>query len=242
MTRAPDGSYWVGYTQAEDKRVHDLYLRHLDRGSTRSRSPRASRPTRRPRSCAASRRSPHLELAHQMLNVVYRLQRGLGLSGRSAAHQPRRGELRKGGLERPRPSRSRGRRRRATACSARRCDPDEEAGVQAQPRISCLEAGCPDGVVRRRARGTGRLGEQGTRRSAVAQELRTDKGHVRQSGTRARRPSWSGTENDRVKIAPVDAKGIGVASVVAWVKGLQPYPEVVAGAEPGQWYISWRAI
>jgi hypothetical protein len=48
-------------------------------------------------------------------------------------------------------------------------------------------------------------------------------------------------DNDRVKIAPVDAKGIGVASVVAWVKGSQPYPEVVGGAEPGQWYISWRA-
>ena len=36
-------------------------------------------------------------------------------------------------------------------------------------------------------------------------------------------------------------RSIGVATVVAWVKGLQPYPEVVAGAEPGQWYISWRA-
>ena len=31
MTRAPDGSYWVAYTQAEDKRVHDLFLRPLDR-------------------------------------------------------------------------------------------------------------------------------------------------------------------------------------------------------------------
>ena len=48
-------------------------------------------------------------------------------------------------------------------------------------------------------------------------------------------------EADRVRFALVEGTGVGQSNVVGWVKGLQPYPEVVAGAEPGQWYISWRA-
>ena len=52
---------------------------------------------------------------------------------------------------------------------------------------------------------------------------------------------WDFHFDVRVKIATADATGLGEPSVVGWVKGLQPYPEVVAGAEPGQWYISWRA-
>jgi hypothetical protein len=48
-------------------------------------------------------------------------------------------------------------------------------------------------------------------------------------------------EGDRVRFAQVDGSSVAEPNVVGWVKGLQPYPEVVGGAEPGQWYISWRA-
>jgi hypothetical protein len=116
----------------------------------------------------------------------------------------------------------------------------DDPGVLAQPRISCLEAGCltvwsDDAHGAQAAFLSKDTGEVLWRKNFAPQGSRPAIGR---QGSQAALVWY---DNDRVKIAPVDAKGIGVASVVAWVKGSQPYPEVVGGAEPGQWYISWRA-
>ncbi len=240
MTRAPDGSYWVAYTQAEDKRVHDLYVRHLDRALNPIGPPARITAYAPPEKLRSVPSFSNIELAHGMLNVVYRLQRGLTYQVVQLRISPDDPQLARGGLERAATEPAKG----------VEADPDrvlgqllmlaEEAGVQAQPRISCLEAGCLT-VWSDEERGAQAVlvskdtGEVLWRKNFAPQGSRPALG--RQGAQAAL--VWY--ENDRVKVAPVDAKGIGVAAVVAWVKGLQPYPEVVGGAEPGQWYISWRA-
>jgi serine/threonine-protein kinase len=47
-------------------------------------------------------------------------------------------------------------------------------------------------------------------------------------------------EGGRVRLAAISRDGVGDASVVARVGGLQPYPSLVPGTEAGQWYVSWR--
>ncbi|MEY4548010.1 MAG: hypothetical protein RL685_4205 [Pseudomonadota bacterium] len=240
MSRAPDGSYWVAYTQAEDKRVHDLYLRHLDRALNPISAPARITAYAPPEKLRSVPSFAHVELAHQLLNVVYRLQRGLTYQVVLLRISPDDVQLAKGGLERATTEPAKGGEAGPDRALGQVVVLSEEAGVQAQPRISCLEAGCL-AVWSDEERGAQAVfvskdtGEVLWRKSFAPQGSRPAIGH---QGAQAALVWY---ENDRVKVAPVDAKGIGVAAVVAWVKGLQPYPEVVAGAEPGQWYISWRA-
>jgi serine/threonine-protein kinase len=244
MARAPDGSYWVGYTQAEDKRVHDLYVRHLDAHMNPLGEPArvtAYAPPEKLRSVASF---SNLEFAHGMLNVVYRLQRGLAYQVVQVRLSPETPELAKGGVERTTTEAVKGGDAEGDRVLGQVLVLSEEAGVQAQPRISCLEAGCLT-VWSDEERGAQAVlvskdtGEVLWRKNFAPQGSRPAIG--RQSSAKGSQAALVWYENDRVKIAPIDNKGIGVASVVAWVKGIQPYPEVVAGAEPGQWYISWRA-
>jgi len=116
----------------------------------------------------------------------------------------------------------------------------DDTGVQAQPRITCLEAGCisvwSDESHGVQAAYVGKdTGEVLWRKNIAPQGSRPS------IGRQGNQAALVWYENDRVRIAPIDAAGAGESSVVGWVKGLQPCPEVVGGAEPGQWYISWRA-
>lgn len=243
MTRAPDGTYWLSYTEAEDKRVHDLYLRHLDRSLNplgKVARVTAYAPPEKLRSVASF---SDIEFGHQMIQLVYRLLRGTTHQVVQLRISPDAAELASGGVERN-PTQP------AKSGSAGEDEGDrfvgqmtmlsDDAGQQAQPRITCLEAGCltvwADETHGAQAVLTSKdTGEVLWRKNFAAQGLRPSLGR---QGSRAT-VVWY--ENDRVKIAPIDENGVGTASVVAWVKGVQPYPEVVAGAEPGQWYISWRA-
>ena len=47
-------------------------------------------------------------------------------------------------------------------------------------------------------------------------------------------------EKSRLKLAPINRDGVGAPTVLTRVSGFQPNPDIVPGAEPGQWYISWR--
>jgi hypothetical protein len=50
--------------------------------------------------------------------------------------------------------------------------------------------------------------------------------------------SWF--EGKRVRIAQISQDGLEEPSVLGRVSGYQPYPAIVAGKVPGQWYVSWR--
>ncbi|MFZ5890621.1 MAG: serine/threonine protein kinase [Myxococcota bacterium] len=47
-------------------------------------------------------------------------------------------------------------------------------------------------------------------------------------------------EGARLKLASVTRDGVGAASVVSRVSGIQPAPDVVRGSKPGEWYIAFR--
>lgn len=47
-------------------------------------------------------------------------------------------------------------------------------------------------------------------------------------------------EKSRLKLAPINRDGVGAPTILTRVSGSQPNPDIAPGAEPGQWYISWR--
>ncbi|HWO09169.1 MAG TPA: serine/threonine-protein kinase, partial [Polyangiaceae bacterium] len=243
LTRAPDGTFWVVYTQADDKRVHDLYLRHLDRALAPLGAPvriTAYSPPEKLRTVASF---ASIDVGQGMLNVVYRLQRGVGyqvVQQRISPDDP----LLSRGIERAATQPAKGN----DAPEADRADRfvgqalvlADETEVQAQPRITCLEAGCltvwaDDTRGAQAALVDAVSGEVSWRKNFAAAGSRPTVGRQGQQAAVA----WY--EGDRVRFALVEGSAIGQSTVVGWVKGLQPYPELVAGAEPGQWYISWRA-
>jgi serine/threonine protein kinase len=250
VARATDGTHWVVYTQADDKRVHDLYLRHLDRTLAPLGAPvriTAYAPPEKLRTVASF---ASIELSRDLIHIAYRLQRGVAYQVVQLRISPDDPQLESGGVERATTQPAKG----AENNEADRTDRfvgqavtlTDETEVQAQPRITCLEAGCLT-VWSDDTRGAQAVmlakdtGEVLWRKNFAAAGSRPAVGRQGQQAALA----WY--ESDRVKFALVEGGGtgapMGVAepSVLGWVKGLQPYPEVVGGAEPGQWYISWRA-
>ena len=239
LARAADGTYWVVYTQAEDKRVHDLYIRHLDASLSPIGKPTRVTSYAPPEKLRTVASFASIELAHGVINIAYRLQRGLIYQVVQLRINPDSPQLTQGGVEKATQAVKAG-DEESDRFIGQAIELSAETEVQAQPRTTCLEAGCLT-VWSDEARG------------AQAAFLSKDTGEVlwrRNFAPQGSRPAVGrqGTqavivwyEGDRVKIAPLEGTGVGEASVVGWVKGLQPCPEVVAGVEPGQWYISWRA-
>jgi serine/threonine-protein kinase len=244
LARGPDGTFWVVYTQADDKRVHDLYLRHLDQKLAPLGAPvriTAYAPPEKLRTVASF---ASIEVGGGFLHIAYRLQRGVSYQVMLLRITPDDPLLARGGVERAATQAVKGN----DAPEADRTDRfvgqalvlSDETEVQAQPRITCLEAGCltvwADDTHGAQAAMVDETGEVSWRKNFAAAGSRPAVGRQGQQAAVA----WY--EADRVRFALVEGAGsVAQSNVVGWVKGLQPYPEVVAGAEPGQWYISWRA-
>jgi eukaryotic-like serine/threonine-protein kinase len=109
----------------------------------------------------------------------------------------------------------------------------------AEPRVACTREGCF--VV-----------WDDERKGAVAAFLDRDKGQAiwhRDFGGKGSRPniaaSTSGAvvawySDARLKVAHITRDGLDKPSVLARESGYQPYPAIVPGSDPGQWYICWR--
>jgi hypothetical protein len=240
MARAADGSHWVVFTQATSRKVHDLHLRHVDQHlSPVAPSARvtAYAPPKKRRVVASS---ASIALGGDLINVAYRVQRGLGHQVMQLRISPRSAQLSGGGVAAASESPVESGDEESDRFAGQAVTLSERAGVQAQPRIACLDAGCFT-VWSDEANG------------AQAALVSKDTGEVlwrRNFSAKGARPALAGRggrglvawyEADQVRVATLDKNGVGEPSVVASVKGLQPYPEVVAGAEPAQWYISWRS-
>jgi serine/threonine protein kinase len=243
LARAGDGTHWVVYTQADDKRVHDLYLRHLDRSLAPMAQPvriTAYAPPEKLRTVASF---ASIELSRDLINISYRLQRGVAYQVMHLRISPDDPQLARGGVERVATQPAKGgevESDRADRYLGQAVPLTEETEVQAQPRITCLEAGCltvwsDDTHGAQAALVSKDTGEVLWRKNFAAAGYRPSLGRQGQQVGIA----WY--EGDRVKFAVLEGSNVAEPNVVGWVKGLQPYPEVVAGVEPGQWYISWRA-
>jgi serine/threonine-protein kinase len=112
-------------------------------------------------------------------------------------------------------------------------------GRSSQPRLACSGMGCF----------TVWDDEKGGAFAAFVDPTTGEALWHREFARKGSRPSVAATAAEvvvayydtlRVKLARIDRDGLGPPSVVARVSGYQPYPAIVAGPEPGQWYISWR--
>ena len=244
LARAADGSHWVVYTQADDRRVHDLYLRHLDRSLSPLGPPvriTAYAPPEKLRTVASF---ASIELSRDMINIAYRLQRGVAYQVMQLRISPDDPQLASGGVERVATQPAKG----SDVAEADRTDRHvgqavvltDETEVQAQPRITCLEAGCLT-VWADETRGAQAVLVSKDTGEVLWRKNFAPAGWRPAVGRQGQQPAIAWYEGDRVKFALVEGSNLGQPIVVGWVKGLQPYPEVVGGAEPGQWYISWRA-
>jgi hypothetical protein len=190
-----------------------------------------------------------IELSRDLINIAYRLQRGVAYQVVQLRISPDDPLLQTGGVERATTQPAKGAEAevdRTDRFVGQAVALAEETEVQAQPRITCLEAGCltvwSDDTRGAQAVMLGKdTGEVLWRKNFATAGSRPALGRQGQQAAIA----WY--ESDRVKFALVEGggtaapTGVGEPNVLGWVKGLQPYPEVVGGAEPGQWYISWRA-
>lgn len=249
MARAGDGTHWVAYTQATSRRVHDLFLQRVSESLVPTAPPLRLTAYARPKKARTIASTASIAIDERRITLAYRVRRG-------AQHQIM--QLR------VKPDSAQDVMLRASAPAPD--DPDVESkpphaaedevevdrfagkavalggrtGPEAQPRIACLEAGCVT-VWSDESNG------------AQAALLSKDTGEVlwrRNFGEKGRRPAVAAVgrrslvawfENDQVRVTAIDENGVGEPSVVGWVKGLQPHPAVVAGDQPGEWYISWRS-
>jgi eukaryotic-like serine/threonine-protein kinase len=243
LARAADGTHWAVYTQADDKRVHDLYLRHLDRTLAPLAAPvriTAYAPPEKLRTVASF---ASIELSRDLINISYRLQRGVAYQVVHLRISPDDPQLASGGVERLATQAVKG-----TELEADRTDRfvgqaltlTDETEVQAQPRITCLEAGCLT-VWSDDTRGAQAVLVSKDTGEVLWRKNFAPAGYRPALGRQGQQVAIAWYEGDRVRFAQVEGSGVAEPNVVGWVKGLQPYPEVVGGAEPGQWYISWRA-
>jgi hypothetical protein len=118
----------------------------------------------------------------------------------------------------------------------------DEEGKHGQPRISCVAEGCfvvwdNEGAGATASFVNGDTGEPIWHRDFAPKGARPGLGRRHDGETLL---VWY--ENGRVRLTPLNRDGIGDSSVLGRVSGYQPYPAVVAGKEPGEWYVSWRGF
>jgi hypothetical protein len=243
LAREQDGSYWVVYTQVTDAKakVHDLFVRRVDRELAPLAEPIRLTAYAQPKKNRTVAAQAAVEATGGVLNIAYRLRRGSDaqvvlLRAREQALELKQGESLQGAANRAvsAPGEEEGDRFAGEAIVL-----SEGNGAYNYPRMACVDGGCLVVWDDEKAGGFAAAvakdsGEVLWRRNFAPEGARPSLGR---SGSRAV-VVWY--EDSRVQLASIDKDGLGKPTVIGRVGGRQPHPEVVAGAEPGQWYISWR--
>jgi serine/threonine-protein kinase len=234
MARAEDGTLWVVWEDELAKGSRDLVARHLDadlKPLGREIRLTAWRPTPGIPTVADT---PAVALAQGHLLVVFALERA-GLANQRQImllRVPLNDKQIEAGL--------------AESADVKKGDRylgrlqalNDQRGKLASPRITCSPEGCfavwDD--------------EGGGAFAAYVDASKGEKLWHRQFG-RGTRPGLgtaaSGTvvvwyEDRRVKLATITRDGLGTATTVGRVNGIQPSPAIAAGQRPGEWYVAWR--
>lgn len=239
LTRATDGSFWAAWEEELDSGT-DIVARHLSAeleplGDAVRLT--AFVPGRR---SAAQASRPDAAISDGHLNLVFALEREKThrvMLLRAKLDSP---ELRTGLTAEDEAAKRKRRGRKPEDRFVGDLKPvSGEHGKNAQPRIACTQQGCFAVWDDEKA-------------GALAAYVAPDKGEAiwhREFARLGSRPAVAATathaavtwyEGGRVRLATVHRDGVDPGSVIARVSGLQPYPAIVPGTEPGQWYISWR--
>jgi serine/threonine-protein kinase len=234
LARAEDGTFWAVWEEEMESGADDLFACRLGTDLQPLHEPIRLTAYLSTRSARAYAGKPDIAIAHGYLYVVYAFQRGseyrvMGL--RVKLDDP----VLTSGLTDDTSRRARKQDRYvgiAKPISARQ-------GKNAQPRIACVTQGCfvvwDDETA-----------------GALAAYLDKDSGEAiwhREFANKGSRPAVATAgsralvayyDSSRVKIAPLGRDGLGDSDSLARVSGLQPFPAIVPGTRPGEWYISWR--
>lgn len=108
----------------------------------------------------------------------------------------------------------------------------------AQPRLTCHEAGCF-------------VAWDDEKAGALMAFVDRERGPLwhREFGNKGASPALAQDERGlvvawfegaRLKLAPIARDGIGTASLISRVSGIQPPPDVARGSKPGEWYVAFR--
>ena len=137
---------------------------------------------------------------------------------------------------------SRDSKRKETRHVGQLIDVSTTEGKHGQPRISCIAEGCfavwdnEDGGATA-SFVNGETGEPIWHRDFAPKGARPG---VARASDGATLLVWY--DNSQVWASSLTRDGIGKASILGRVSGYQPYPEVIPGNQPGQWYVSWRGF
>jgi hypothetical protein len=241
LVRADDATYWLVYTQITDSKakVHDLFVRHLDRDLTPLGDAVRVTAYATPKKSRTVAAQASIDATQGLLNIVYRLRRANDSQVVQLRLTPQDLLEKQGGVQRVsnRPVSSGD--EESDRFVGQAITLSENNGQYSYPRITCLDGGClsvwSDEKTGAFAAWLGSdTGEVLWRRNFAPEGSRPSLGR---SGSRAVIVWYEG---NRVQLASIDKSGLGKPMVVGRAGGLQPHPEVVAGAEPGRWYISWR--
>jgi serine/threonine-protein kinase len=232
LARAEDGTFWAVWEEEVASGADDLYARRLGTDLSPLADPVRLTAYLSSRSVKASAGKPDVAIAHGYLYVVYALERGpvnTVLSLRIKLDDP---ALSTGLIESRRPS-SRDRYIGVVKPVS------AKYGKNAQPRVACVTDGCF--VV-----------WDDENAGALAAFIDKDRGEAiwhREFASKGSRPALAAAgsrarvayyEASRLKIAPLERDGLGESDSLARVSGLQPFPAIVPGTRPGEWYVSWR--
>lgn len=236
-TLAPsdDGTFWAVWEEELTPEVEDLFARHLNSELEPIGDIIRLTAFRRTKSVVTAAHTPDATIVHDQLKIVYAFQRDT----EHRIHMMRipldDGQLEKG---LPPPQGEKDTRRDRALGTKVVLGPAR--GKNKQPRLACTDEGCfvawDD--------------ELGGALAAFIEKGATEALWHREFATKAARPSITASpagqvatawyEPRRVRIAMITRDGVEAPTSIGRVSGYQPYSSMVAGAEPGEWYISWR--
>ena len=236
LTREPDGTLWVAWTEKDGARVSNILVRPLGKDlKPRGSTARLTRYVPPPRNASTASHAA-LAVAHGFLNVAYSLERGTEhhvFALRVALSDP---ELVGGGL--PAPSEE-----------AQKREPDRflgqivlvstGPGQHTEPSIACIETGCY-------------VAWDDQKNGAHAAFFSGATGEViwrRELGPKSISPSLAVAGSEvaiawydvgKLKLAKMGRNGVGAPTLLGRATGYQPAPNLLPGTKPGEWVVAWR--
>ncbi len=236
LARAKDGTFWAVWEEKLDKGA-DVVARHLSAaGEPLGEAVRLTALA--PSKLGASEASkPDVALDGAHMNIVFSLERAKKMQImllRVALDDP---ALKTGVSSEDDPKKKRKKNEDRVVGAMQPVS--AKHGKNAQPRIACSTGGCF--VV-----------WDDESAGALAAFIEPSKGDVlwhREFARKGARPTVAAAESgsavawfqgSRVKLARLTRDGLEPATSMARVGGYQPYPAILAGDKPGEWYISWR--
>ncbi len=235
LALAEDGTFWAVWEEELTPEVEDLFARHLNSELEPISDIIRVTSFRQTKTIDTAAHTPDAVIVHDHLKITYAFQRDTDYEIQLVQIPLDDPQLEKG-LEPPKDDKE----KKLDRTLGTKTTIGPARGKNKQPRMACTDEGCFVVWDDELSGAFAAFVEKGKNealwhREFAAKAARPAIG-VSPTGTVA--AAWY--ENRRARIATLDRDGVGDSSFVGRVSGYQPYSSMVAGNEPGEWYISWR--